>query len=232
MLRLDSVRIQNGSFELAADIEIDHGSMVAVIGPSGAGKSTLINAIAGFIPLRSGNVLWQDQDLGDRQPGKRPIAMLFQDSNLFPHLSVVQNVGLGVSPELRLTDKDVDRIHGALDRVGLSDFCDETPATLSGGQQSRAALARVLVQAKPLILLDEPFAALGPALKHDMLDLVRAVVDDIGATLLMVSHDPSDARRIADHVVLVAEGRAHPPQPTAEILDNPPEVLQAYLGTG
>ena len=92
------------------------------------------------------------------------------------------------------------------------------------------ALARVLVQRRDLLLLDEPFAALGPAMKAEMLDLVVDLVDETGATLLMVSHDPEDARRICDQVILVAEHNAQPPQQTAKLLDNPPPALKAYLG--
>ena len=109
-------------------------------------------------------------------------------------------------------------------------MAERKPAQLSGGQQSRVALARVLVQGRDILLLDEPFAALGPALKAEMLDLVAELATESGATLLMVSHDPGDARRIADQVVLVAEGQAHPPRPTADLLDNPPPALKAYLG--
>lgn len=230
MLKLDAVRIDNGGFEVLADLAVESGARVAVIGPSGAGKSTLIGAIAGFYPVTAGRITWQGRDIGEMAPGKRPVAMLFQDGNLFPHLSVAQNVGLGVDPNLRLDAGQRARVEEALSRVGLEGMGNRKPAALSGGQQSRAALARVLVQNRPLLLLDEPFAALGPALKREMLDLVRALTDETGATLLMVSHDPDDARRIADEVILVAEGRAHPPEPTGELLDNPPAALRDYLG--
>ena len=230
MLKLDAVRIDNGGFEVLADLAVESGARVAVIGPSGAGKSTLIGAIAGFYPVTAGRITWQGRDIGEMAPGKRPVAMLFQDGNLFPHLSVAQNVGLGVDPNLRLDAGQRARVEEALSRVGLEGMGNRKPAALSGGQQSRAALARVLVQNRPLLLLDEPFAALGPALKREMLDLVRALTDETGATLLMVSHDPDDARRIADEVILVAEGRAHPPEPTGELLDNPPVALRDYLG--
>ena len=156
--------------------------------------------------------------------------MLFQDGNLFPHLTVAQNVGLGLRARLRLTETEHSRVEQALDRVGLAGMRDRKPAALSGGQQSRVALARVLVQGRDLLLLDEPFAALGPALKTEMLDLVSELVEESGATLLMVSHDPTDARRIADQVVLVVEGQAYPPQETAQLLDDPPPALKAYLG--
>lgn len=230
MLRLDGAVIDNGGFRLSADFAVDTGRKLAVIGPSGAGKSTLIGAIAGFHPVVQGRLTWQGEEITTVAPGKRPVAMLFQDGNLFPHLTVAQNVGLGRHPDLRLTKTDQVAVDEALARVGLGSLGGRKPAELSGGQQSRAALARVLVQDKPLLLLDEPFAALGPALKGEMLDLVDGLVRETGATLLMVSHDPADARRIADQVVLVADGSARPPRETAALLDNPPSALRAYLG--
>jgi len=230
MLRLESCRISNGGFDLSADLQVERGRRVAVIGPSGAGKTTLIEAIAGFRPVTSGRVVWDGADLTGLHPGKRPVAMLFQDGNLFPHLSVEQNVGLGLRPDLRLDPAQQVQVAQALKRVGLDGMEARKPAALSGGQQSRVALARVLVQGRDLLLLDEPFAALGPALKAEMLDLVAELAEETGATLLMVSHDPGDARRIADRVVLVADGQAHPPMDTTELLDNPPPALRAYLG--
>lgn len=232
MLRLEDVTIGNGDFIVVADFEVPKGRKLAIIGPSGAGKSTLVEAIAGFLPLLRGRLLWDGTDIGHVAPGKRPVAMLFQDGNLFAHLSVAQNVGLGLDPNLKLTAAQRDLVARAIDRVGLAGLEARTPAALSGGQQSRAALARVLVQGRPLLLLDEPFAALGPALKAEMLDLVDDLVRETDATLLMVSHDPADARRIADQVALVAEGVAHPPQDTAAMLDDPPAALRAYLGEG
>lgn len=230
MLKLEAAEIRNGDFRVTADWDVAQGRKVAVIGPSGAGKSTLIGAIAGFQTLERGKIVWESTDISSLLPGKRPVAMLFQDGNLFPHLSVAQNVGLGMRPDLRLDRGQKDRVAAAIQRVGLSGLESRKPGELSGGQQSRAALARVLVQDRPIILLDEPFAALGPALKAEMLDLVAALVQETGATLLMVSHDPSDARRIADQVILVESGRAHAPADTATLLDNPPPALKAYLG--
>ena len=230
MLKLDGCVIRNGDFVLRADLDIERGASVAVIGPSGAGKTTLIEALAGFVPLAGGRIQWDGHDIGGLTPGARPVAMLFQDGNLFPHLSAAQNVGLGLRPDLRLSGAERDRVDAALARVGLDGLGARKPGALSGGQQSRVALARVLVQGRDILLLDEPFAALGPALKVEMLDLVAELLRETGATLLVVSHDPEDARRITDQVVLVAGGRAHPPEPTAALLDNPPPALRAYLG--
>lgn len=229
MLWLDRLTCQSDDFRLEANLQVTPERITAVIGPSGAGKSTLLNTIAGFLAPASGRILWNGADLSPLPPGKRPVAMLFQDGNLFPHLSVERNVALGLDPRGKLNAETRVRVHEALERVELTGLGPRKPATLSGGQQSRAALARILVQDRPLLLLDEPFAALGPALKATMLDLVADLARDRKATLLMITHDPEDARRIADETIVVAEGRATPPQPTMALLDNPPAVLHDYL---
>jgi thiamine transport system ATP-binding protein len=230
MLTLDALSLRQGAFRLAAEWTVAAAERVAIIGPSGGGKSTLLMAIAGFIAPESGRVLWQGRDLAQVSPGQRPVSILFQDQNLFPHLTVAQNLGLGLSPDLRLTAAQQDQIKTALRRVGLEGMGARKPAQLSGGQQGRAALARALLRARPVLLLDEPFAALGPALKVEMLELVAEVASETGAAVLMVTHDPADARRFADKTVLVADGVVHPPQPTQALFADPPQALRAYLG--
>ncbi|MBL3610737.1 ATP-binding cassette domain-containing protein [Rhodovulum sulfidophilum] len=230
MLNLEGLAIRQGNFVLEADLTVAPGRIVALLGPSGAGKSTLLDSIAGFLAPDRGRVLWQGSDLGPLAPGDRPLSVLFQDNNLFPHLSAAGNVGLGLRPDLRLTPAQSRAVEAALDRVGLGGFGDRKPAALSGGQRGRVALARMLLRNRPLMLLDEPFAALGPALKAEMLALVAELARETGATVLFVTHDPADARTIADETVLVAEGRAHPPRPTERLLADPPPALRAYLG--
>ncbi|UWR22586.1 ATP-binding cassette domain-containing protein [Sulfitobacter sp. S190] len=230
MLTFENAVIGQGSFEMRADLSIEPGRRYAVIGPSGAGKSTLLGAMAGFVDLRAGRLMWDGRDITAADPGARPMTMLFQDNNLFPHLTVMQNVGLGVRPDLRLDAAQTERVRDALRRVALHDHMEARPGNLSGGQQSRVALARVLVQARPYVLLDEPFAALGPALRNEMLDLVQALVAQTGAALVMVTHAPEDVRRIADEVIFVEGGVAQAPRPAAALMDNPPPELRAYLG--
>lgn len=230
MLALERLVITQDDFRLEADFAIPEGRIVGVIGPSGAGKSTLLNVIAGFFPPSAGRVLWDGRDITGLPPAERPVAMLFQEANLFPHLTAAQNVALALTPRARLSRTEAAAVEQALDRVGLSGLGARRPAQLSGGQQGRVALARALLQSKPLLLLDEPFSALGPALRGGMLDLVREIAAETGATVLLVSHEPADARRIADDIVLVAEGRAAAPAPTEEILAAPPPALRAYLG--
>ncbi|WP_151717929.1 thiamine ABC transporter ATP-binding protein [Gemmobacter serpentinus] len=225
-LRIEGLRITQDDFTLVADWALAAGGRVAVIGPSGAGKSTLLNAIAGFFPLTGGRILWDGTRIDTLPAGQRPLSILFQDQNLFPHLTVAQNLGIGLDPALRRVDwQAVDRV---LDRVGLTGLGGRRPAQLSGGQQSRAALARALLRARPILLLDEPFAALGPALKSEMLDLVAELAG--GALVLMVTHDPNDARHFASQTVLVADGRAEEPQETGDLFAHPPPALAAYLG--
>ena len=230
MLELRDVVLKQGTFEMRADLVVESSARVAVIGPSGAGKSTLLMALAGFLTPASGDLIWNGTSIMKTVPSARPFSVLFQDNNLFPHMSIAQNVGLGLRPSLRLSSEESERAERALASVGLESMGARKPSELSGGQQSRAALARVMAQSKPMILLDEPFAALGPALKVEMLDLVAGLCHETGAALLMVSHDPSDAKRICESAILVAEGRAFPPALTQELLSNPPEALRAYLG--
>lgn len=230
MLRLERVELHQGDFRLTADWVLRPGERVAVIGPSGAGKSTLLMAIAGFLTPARGRLTWQGLDMAPLPPGDRPVSILFQDQNLFPHLTLAQNLGLGLSPRLRLTRADPARIEAALDRVGLPGLGARKPGALSGGQQSRAALARALLRARPILVLDEPFAALGPALKSDMIDLVTEIAGDTGALVLMVTHDPADARRFAERTILVSGGIAAPPVPTGELFRTPPQALRDYLG--
>ncbi|MDP4991348.1 MAG: ATP-binding cassette domain-containing protein [Marivita lacus] len=232
-LHLDHVHARSGTFDLTADLTVETGQRVAIIGASGSGKSTLLDVIAGFLVPLSGTVRWDAEDITRRSPSNRPISILFQDTNLFPHLTIAQNLALALNPMTgRLRPGNKERIDADLMRVGLSGFADRRLSEMSGGQQSRAALARVLVQARPVLLLDEPFAALGPALKDEMLDLVAEVAEAENLTVLLVSHDPKDARRFARQSILVEAGQVSPPQDTQALLDDPPPALRAYLGGG
>jgi len=231
MLELDHLLIRQGAFTLRANWRLARGAKLALIGPSGAGKSTLLSIIAGFLAPTTGRVIVTGNDLAPLSPAARPVSLLFQEHNLFPHLSVRQNVGLGLDPSLRLRRTDWARVTDSLARVGLTEAEGRRrPADLSGGQRQRVALARALLREKPLLLLDEPFAALGPGLRFDMLDLVDEIVRETEKTLIMVTHAPEDARRIASQTALVADGQVPAPVDTAQFFANPPEALARYLG--
>ncbi|MBL4542546.1 MAG: ATP-binding cassette domain-containing protein [Rhodobacteraceae bacterium] len=229
-LVLDRLVAGAGDFRLTADLTVRGGARVALLGPSGAGKSTLLAAIAGLSAPRSGRILWDGRDIAALPPGDRPLTILFQDGNLFPHLTALRNVALGLRPDGRMPPDIARRAEEGLARVGLAGLGGRLPRDLSGGQQSRAALARALLRARPLLLLDEPFDALGPGLKAQMLDLVGDILGETDATLLLVTHDPEDARRLCPETIAVTAGQAAPPVATAGLLADPPAALAAYLG--
>ena len=232
MLRLETLDLGQDGFDLRADLTLPGGNVAAVIGPSGAGKSTLLAAIAGFHAPRAGRILWQGQDLTALPPHRRPVSILFQDANLFPHLTLAQNIGLALRPSLHLTGPEAARVGALLAQVGLADLGQRRPGAVSGGQAARAALARVLIADRPLVLLDEPFAALGPALRSEIRDLAVQRLTAAGRTVLMVTHDPAEARATAPLSLLVAEGDVTGPHVTGALLDAPPPALAAYLGQG
>ena len=229
MLTFEDVTFAQGGFTLSADLAVATAKVTAVIGPSGAGKSTLLHGVAGFVRQTTGRLMARGEDISAIPPDQRPVSMLFQDNNLFPHLTVLQNVALAVAPRLRPTKADRERVEAMLVQVGLKGLSARKPAALSGGQQSRVALARALLQDRPLMLLDEPFGALGPGLKAEMLELSVSLAQ--GRTLMMVTHDPEDASQIADEVIGVIAGQALPPMPTQTFLSDPPHGMRDYFGT-
>ena len=229
MLTLEGLVVDVDGWRLEADFAVKAGAAVAVIGPSGGGKSTLLAAVAGFVAPAAGRICWNGRDLTGLPPAERPVTLLFQDHNLFPHLTVARNVGLGLRPSLHLTQAEAGSVEQVLEAVGLGGYGARRPAQLSGGERSRVALARALLRDRPLLLLDEPFAALGPALRGEMLDLVDRLRRETGATLLMVTHEPRDTR-ISGETVLVDNGRVAPPAATEAIFADPPPALRAYLG--
>lgn len=229
ILTLENLYYSINGFELAADFQVPRGSKVAVIGPSGSGKSTLLSLIAGFVSPNKGKVIIDNHDVSEQKPNERYVTSIFQDGNLFPHLTVEQNIGLGISPSLKLNDSQMEILNKAIVRVGLSGFAKRSPGTLSGGQQSRVSLARSLVRDHPILLLDEPFSALGPSLKSDMLNLVNEIADEKKLTFLFVSHEPQDVRKICNLSIVVGDGCAFPPIETRELFKNPPKILKDYL---
>ncbi len=183
------------------------GEMIAVLGPSGAGKSTLLNLVAGFLQPANGRITIEGQDHTHTPPAARPVSMLFQENNLFTHLTVRQNIGLGMHPGLRLNAGQQQKLSDIAAQMGIGDLLARLPGELSGGQRQRVALARCLVREQPILLLDEPFSALDPALRQEMLLLVKEVCERQGLTMLMVSHSVEDAVRIAPRSVVIADGR-------------------------
>jgi len=230
-VRLNNVSFSYGEAAFEFDVTFRPGRVTAVMGPSGSGKSTLLNLVAGFEMPASGRVLIGERDVTADPPAARPVSMVFQENNLFAHLTVEQNVGLGRSPSLRLTHADRTAVAGALERTGLGGKGQRLPRELSGGERQRVALARVLVRERPVLLLDEPFASLGPALREDMLELVAAMQEERGMTVLFVTHQPEDARRISHDMVFIEGGRVAATGAIGEFFGGGgPEAFRRYIG--
>ena len=209
MLTLTNLTWMYHHLPMRFTLSLQAGERVALLGPSGAGKSTLLSLVAGFLPPHSGTILLNGVDHTHSTPAQRPVSMLFQENNLFAHLTVAQNIGLGLHPGLRLNAAQQQQVRQIAQRVGLEECLERLPGALSGGQRQRAALARCLVREKPLLLLDEPFSALDPALRKEMLMLVDEACRERQLTLLMVSHSLEDAAQIAARSVLVVDGRIY-----------------------
>lgn len=206
-ITLGKVVFRYAEMEMAFDLSFAAATITAIMGPSGAGKSTLLNLIAGFETPAAGRVLIGAADVTSEPPVRRPVSMVFQENNLFSHLDVAANVGLGRSPALVLGEEDRAAIADALARTGLSGKERRLPSELSGGERQRVALARVLVRKRPVLLLDEPFASLDAGLRAEMTELVGELNARAHMTVLMVTHDAGDARRIADRVLSIRSGR-------------------------
>ncbi len=212
------------------DLEVEGGEILSLIGPSGSGKSTLLNLIAGFIQPSAGEILVKDRDIGSLSPAERPVTIVFQEHNLFPHLDVFTNIALGINPSLKLTQEQRSAVNAGLHKMGLGGMEKRKPGQLSGGQRQRVALARALVREHEILLLDEPFTALGPALRKEMIELVRELVERQGMAALLVSHQPQDAELASKRTAFINNGEVAQVDETRKLLTEShlPEVME-YL---
>lgn len=205
MLSFSEVKYRYHSELFEFDLKVNKGNVVAILGPSGAGKSTLLSLLAGFISPESGDITINNLSLLSQAPHQRPLSMLFQEHNLFAHLSVFDNIGLGIKPNLRLNETEKRSVTQAAQQVGVDELLHRLPEQLSGGQKQRVALARCLVQKKPVLLLDEPFSALDPMLREEMIGLIQRLIEEQQLTVLMVTHSLQDAKALASHYAFVCQ---------------------------
>jgi thiamine transport system ATP-binding protein len=229
LLALSELTVVYAEWRASFSLTVPKGAMCALIGRSGGGKTTLLNMIAGFVPPWSGTLSFDGQDLLPLVPSERPLSILFQEHNLFPHLTAAENVGLGIDPRLRLSASQRADIETALARVELAGFGKRRPGELSGGQRQRVALARALVRRRPLMLLDEPFSGLDPGLRSDMIALVDALRKENELTVLMAIHTPSDVAEVADQMAFIDEGRVLADAPPAELFSSSHPALERYF---
>jgi thiamine transport system ATP-binding protein len=188
------------------DMQAAPGEVTAVSGESGAGKSTLLDLIAGFLAPTSGRIMLDGRDLGPLAPEDRPVSILFQSDTLFEHLSAARNVSLGLPRRMPPAERTA-KVAQALAEVGMAGITGQRAATLSGGQKQRVALARTLLRARPVLLLDEPFSALDDETRALTRTLVGELTTRHGWTTMLVSHNSDDIAELAHRRYRLAEGR-------------------------
>lgn len=184
-------------------LSVQKGERVAIIGESGAGKSTLLNLIAGFDLPTSGEIWLNNCNHTQTEVASRPVSMLFQDNNLFPHLTVEQNIGLALVSSLKLNAGQKAQVAEIANKMGIAEFLARRADQLSGGQKQRVALARTLLRDKPILLLDEPFSALDLKRREELQQLVAKLCQERNLTLLMVTHQIEESRTLFDRILCV-----------------------------
>ncbi|SUT94003.1 thiamine ABC transporter ATP-binding protein [Actinobacillus lignieresii] len=206
MIRLN-VRFDYEQTPMYFVLEVPQGQRVAIVGESGAGKSTLLNLIAGFEIPTSGQIWLNACNHTATEVAERPVSMLFQDNNVFPHLSVEQNIGLALIPSLKLNKDQKTQVRQIAEQMGIADLLNRRADQLSGGQKQRVALARTLLRKQPILLLDEPFSALDPKRRNELQALVAQICRQQNLTLLMVTHQFEESKSLFDRILTIENGK-------------------------
>lgn len=234
-LRAEALRVPFGDREGLAsiDIEVAAGERLALLGPSGSGKTSLLRSLAGLQPILAGRVVVDGRDVTGGAPEQRGVVYMHQAPSLFPHLSVLRNVAFPL--DVRGYERaDADRLARAgLARVQLETLAERAPTTLSGGQRHRVALARALAASPRVLLLDEPFASLDPALRAEVREAVLDVLRESGGPgVVVVTHDVDEAAALGDRVAVLLDGAIAQSGPPAEVFARPATVeIARFLGT-
>lgn len=209
------------------NLSIEAGEYFVLLGPSGGGKTTLLRTIGGFHKATRGEVILHGDNVGHLPPDKRPTSMVFQSYALFPHMTVLQNVGYGL--KIAGLDKKTagEKSTAALEMVGLHGFAERKPHELSGGQQQRVQLARAMVLDRDILLLDEPLAALDAQLRKDMCLELKHLQEKVGITFIHVTHNQEEAMTVADRIALIADGELVEVGPAREVYRAPQKKFTA-----
>jgi len=214
------------------NLTIEAGEFTVLLGPSGCGKSTTLRMIAGLDSPTSGRILIGGHDVTDLPPAKRRIAMVFQSYALFPHLSVRENILFGLKVRREPAHEHPARLDRVATLLGLQTLLDRKPAQLSGGQQQRVALGRAVISNAPVCLMDEPLSNLDAQLRHEMRREIRSLQQELGVTMVYVTHDQTEAMSMADRVVLLRNGEIEQHDTPDALYARPATTFSArFIGT-
>lgn len=214
------------------NLTIQDGSFTVLVGPSGCGKTTLLRMIAGIGPQTSGQVLIDGQDVSNKEPGKREVAMVFQNYAIYPTMSVRENIEFGLKNNKVAKDEREKLIKEICDSVGLTEYLDRKPSTLSGGQRQRIALARAMVKKPKVFLMDEPLSNLDAKLRVQMRIELIELHKRLGTTFVYVTHDQVEAMSMADKIVLMNKGLIQQEALPEEIYGDPNNMFTSqFIGT-
>ena len=224
-------RYDNGDGVEHIDLEIYEGEIVTFLGPSGCGKTTILRTIGGFLDVTSGDILVDGQSIVGLPPEKRPTAMVFQSYNLWPHMTIYENLAFGLQlrkvPKATI-DKDIKDI---LALVSMSGTEKKYPSQLSGGQQQRIAIARSLLLKPSLLLLDEPFSALDAKIRQQMREELKKIQSDLGITVIFVTHDQEEAMALSHRIVVMNKGLFVQSGAAAGVYDTPATMhVASFIG--
>jgi thiamine transport system ATP-binding protein len=208
MLKIDKLTCSFGSFNTNFNLKISNSGIVGVVGRSGSGKSTLLNLIAGFIDPQSGKIIYNDSNLNDLEPSQRDLSILFQNFNNFDHLSIFENIILGIDPQMRKTTDNLSIVRDILKKLSINLDIETKLNLLSGGEQQRVSIARCLIRKKSLLLLDEPFNSLDPGLRNNLYkDVVSMAKKTPNQLTLISSHLIEELKKITNSFIFLHEGR-------------------------
>ncbi len=215
----------------SVDLTIHEGEFFSLLGPSGCGKTTLLKLVAGLLDPDNGEVWVGDTNLSTVPAEARKFAMVFQQSLLFPHMTVEDNVAFGLKMQKVGKKERLEKSRDMLEHVGLMGYGSRFPDELSGGQQQRVALARALVVDPRVLLMDEPFSALDPSLREEMRNLLRKIQKKFRVTVLFVTHDREEAFHLSDRIGIMSEGRLLQVGNAREVYERPLSTkIAAFLG--
>lgn len=221
----------DGEIMVVKDLNLDiaPGEFLTMLGPSGSGKTTCLMMLAGFEPATNGEIYLNDKGINSVPPNKRGIGMVFQNYALFPHMSVAENLSFPLKVR-GISGADIDKkVKRALDMVELGAFGNRRPAQLSGGQQQRVAVARALVFEPDLILMDEPLGALDKQLREQMQYEIKHIHENLGVTVVYVTHDQTEALTMSDRVAVFEDGRIQQLSPPDELYERPQNSFVAQF---